>query len=441
MPKRNHLVEATRSALPVAGKAQYDALPELTMPIGAGDSYSLHLLHATLIICSIIVISAIAWAGFANVSEVASITGSLQPMAKEQVVAQLDGGIVAQVFVREGDVVKAGQPIMAMDPTFAEGELLFARQRLAQINRRRTEVAILDSGLDAGKPNSKGAALRGAALDAERRSAAARMSQQSASLALLQTQLDTALKSEAFAQDDRDRAQRLFKADATTKSALNQREAAINEARGRVAMLRRQMDVARGVVSQIGQDTQGLLSRQALDLFTEGHDLALQQTEASVLLRRAEERMGRLVVRSAVSGVVKTIAYAKGAVVLPATNVAIIVPKDVLVVDGKVLARDRHGLQIGQSARLRVSGFELPGKGWIDAQVAMISPSSSLDEAGNRFYNLRMVIGGDAAKQVAQLQLAPGMEVRGDVITGHKTVLSYILSPVRKGLDTALTEK
>lgn len=437
MPNRTHLYDTARNVLPILTLDRERDLPELMMPIGNGDSHSSRVLHLTLLVCSALVVIAFVWAAFAPVSEVASLSGTFQPLAQERQVVHVDGGIVANVLVRDGDRVTAGQPIVVMDGALAAGELQFAQQRFAILRQKGRDV---QSASGAGE-TTKGGEIRASVLDAERAVNSAAVQQQGASIATLQTQLATALRTEAMALDDRDRAQRLFKQDATSKTALNQREAIYSEAVGRVALLRRQIEVTASGLDGALANGRLVRSRQALDLLREGNDATLQQTEAEVLLKRAQERVERLTLKSPVTGRVKLVGVHKGDVIAPASPVLVIVPDDQLMVDAKVLARERQGLRPGLPVRLRVNGYDMPGHGWIDANLDVISPSSFADENGRRFYTLRLSMAKNKENQAILPRLSAGMEVNGDVVTGHKTVLGYILGPVRHGLTSALTER
>ncbi|MED5545825.1 MAG: HlyD family efflux transporter periplasmic adaptor subunit [Pseudomonadota bacterium] len=437
MPQQNRLAQSLRSAVPILRIDAQRDLPELMMPIGTGDTHSARVLHLTLAVCCLIAAGVIAWAALAQVSEAANLSGTLQPSARERRIAHADGGVVARVLVEEGDTVTAGQPLVEMEPTLAEAEMAFARARLAQLAREGRDLAALgETG-----PDTPGSRLRQSALTAEAASAQARARQQAATVATLRAQLETARNTRELALDDRDRARRLFAAEATSRSALNQREAAYNEARGRVTLLERQIVAAREGAQQGMADSTGLRARQALDLYSEGNQLQVQQAEAQALLAHAEQRLGRLIVRSPVSGTIKTLAIQDGDMVAPTGEVATLVPRDRLIVEARVLASERAGLRPGLDARLRIIGLDLPGQDWLDARVERISPSSFQAPSGLNFYTLRLTIPPVDRNREVLAQLTPGMEVTGAIVTGRKSVLAYILGPVRHGLNSALTEK
>jgi adhesin transport system membrane fusion protein len=284
------------------------------MPLGAQDVHSGRILHITLIALSAVVLGAIVWAGFAQVSDVASATGTLEPTAHERRIEHIDGGQVARLLVREGDRVTAGQPLLELDGAQAAGDVAYARQRLAMVEQQLSTVKSLQAHGDTGA----GAANRAALMHAEQRTATARAEQQVASIAMIRAQLATAERTATIAREDRDRAQRLFAAEAVTRSSLNQREQILNDAEGRVAALRNQLGVAGGGLSQADSEAASVRSRQAVDLYQEGNTLELQNIEANVLLKRALARTDRLTVRSPVDGIVKVVPVSPGSVVPPA---------------------------------------------------------------------------------------------------------------------------
>lgn len=439
MPARLHVVQAVDAAFPSLSTENADKeLPELLMPLGAQDVHSGRILHITLIALSAVVLGAIVWAGFAQVSDVASATGTLEPTAHERRVEHIDGGQVAKLLVREGDRVIAGQPLMELDGAQAAGDVAYARQRLAMIESQLGTVKSLQAHGDTGA----GAANRAALMHAEQRTATARAEQQVASIAMIRAQLATAERTATIAREDRDRAQRLFAAEAVTRSSLNQREQILNDAEGRVTALRNQLGVAGGGLTQADSEAASVRSRQAVDLYQEGNTLELQNIEANVLLKRALARTDRLTVRSPVDGVVKVVPVSPGSVVPPGGLLAVVVPtNEKLVVEAQIPSSEMRDLRSGLAAHVRVTGFDLPGKGWIDGTVRSVSPSSFANDAGQRFYKVRIVLDDKSLSPAIAQDLSPGLEAHADIVTGHKSVLAFLVSPVRHGLDSALTEK
>lgn len=439
MPARLHIVDTVRSAFPDADTANPDKeLPELLMPLGAHDEHSGRILHITLAVISALVVAAIVWAGLAQVSDVASASGTLEPLAHERRIEHIDGGQVARILVHEGDVVKAGQPLIELDGAQAAGDVAYAKQRMTMIEQQLGTVKSLQ---DHGATGA-GAATRAALMSAEQATAQARASQQSASIAMVQTQLATAQRAATIAREDRDRAQRLFNAEAVTRSSLNQREQVLNDAEGRVNALRNQLGVAGGGLTQADSEAATVRSRQAVDLYQEGNNLALQNIEANVLLKRAQARTERLIVRSSVDGVVKIIPVTQGSVVPPGGLMAVVVPThEKLIVDAQIPSAEMRDLRAGLAAHIRVTGFDLPGKGWIDGTVQSISPSSFANDSGQRFYKVRIAMDDATLNPRTAAELSAGLEAHADIVTGHKSVLAFLVSPVRHGLDSALTEK
>lgn len=300
MPARLHVLQSVGSAFPAPQVETTDReLPELLMPLGAQDEHSARILHITLIALSAVMLGVILWASFAQISDVASATGTLEPTAHKRRIEHIDGGQVARLMVREGDKVSAGQPLMELDGAQA-----------------------------AGAP---------------------------------------------------------------------------------------------------GQ---------------EGDTLELQSIKANVLLKRALARTDRLTVRSPVDGVVKVVPVSPGSVVPPGGLLAVVVPTDdKLVVEAQIPSSEMRDLRTGLAAHVRIASFGLPGKGWIDGTVLSVSPSSFANDQGQRFYKMRIVLDDTSLSPAIARDLSPGLEAHADIVTGHKSVLAFLVSPVRHGLASALTEK
>lgn len=209
-----------------------------------------------------------------------------------------------------------------------------------------------------------------------------------------------------------------------------------------MSALRNQLGVAGGGLSQADSEAASVRSRQAVDLYQEGNTLELQNIEANVLLKRALARTDRLTVRSPVDGIVKVVPVSPGSVVPPGGLLAVVVPtNEKLVVEAQIPSAEMRDLRPGLAAHVRVTGFDLPGKGWIDGTVRSVSPSSFANDQGQRFYKVRIVLDDKSLTNRIAQDLSPGLEAHADIVTGHKSVLAFLVSPVRHGLDSALTEK
>jgi len=173
-------------------------------------------------------------------------------------------------------------------------------------------------------------------------------------------------------------------------------------------------------------------------------DLSKVRTEAERLredLTAGQDREKRTDIRSPVRGTVnKILINTIGGVVKPGDPVAEIVPlEDSLLVEARIRPADRAQLYPGLSAVVKVSAYDFSIHGGLDAQLVDISPDTILDEDGKPYYRVRLSTTDTSLGK--DMPIIPGMTATVDIITGHKTVLQYLLKPIEKGINNSMTER
>ncbi|HAE03733.1 MAG TPA: HlyD family type I secretion periplasmic adaptor subunit, partial [Rhodospirillaceae bacterium] len=154
-----------------------------------------------------------------------------------------------------------------------------------------------------------------------------------------------------------------------------------------------------------------------------------------------QDREKRTDIRSPVRGTVnKILINTIGGVVKPGDPVAEIVPlEDSLLVEARIRPADRAQLYPGLTAVVKVSAYDFSIHGGLDAQLVDISPDTILDEEGKPYYRVRLSTTDTSLGK--DMPIIPGMTATVDIITGHKTVLQYLLKPIEKGINNSLTER
>jgi membrane fusion protein, adhesin transport system len=161
-------------------------------------------------------------------------------------------------------------------------------------------------------------------------------------------------------------------------------------------------------------------------------------TEGAVALT---DRVDKSNVKSPVRGRVQRLfANTVGGVVQPGKDIVEIVPlDDQLVLEAKVAPRDIAFIRPQQAATVKFTAYDFSVYGGLEAKVENISPDTVVDERGNAFYLVR--VRTTQANFNERLPIIPGMTAEVDILTGNKTVMSYLLKPVLKGKAYALTER
>lgn len=397
----------------------------------------------------------IAWAYFAEIEEVTTGDGRVIPSSQLQVVESLEGGLVAEIFVREGDVVEAGEPLVRIDDTdFAAnlGELQKQRDALF-IRARRLEAEAQGTRLDlTGGAIDRLAAAREVALFNARATALKQelsvIEQQLSQRRLEKVELETRLKSLKLSaellNEELLSARNLSAAGAYPKMDLLRLE---REAQGgtlEVELLNASIPRSEAAITEAA----ARLESAVLGFRARAHeDLTRTLNELTILdetITSAQDKVQRTVLRAPVRGIINKFSVATiGAVVSPGESLSEIVPlDDSLLIEAQIRPQDVAFLFPGQPARVRVTAYDFTVYGDLPAVVERIGADTITNEEGTTFYRVilrteRNWLGSESNR----LPIIPGMVVSASILTGNKTVLDYLLKPIIKARSEALRER
>lgn len=434
--------------------AESEFMPELA---SAALQDSPRLTRITVWLCAALLLAALVWAKFAVLQEVTMGEGKAIPSSKVQVIQNLEGGIVTEIYVREGQVVSKGDTLLRLDDTrflSNKGEseadryaLMAQVERLSaeadgkplvisdEVRKKAPQVADDEMGLYqsrqrrlASEQQTLNEQLRQKTQElAEFRS---KQEQYRSSLGLLQQELNMstplvgtgAISPVEILRLKRSAVEARGQMDATTL-AIPRAEAAINE-----------------IKSKMNESNQQFRSDASKDLNAKRTDLS-KITATSIAI---DDRVSRTTVVSPVRGIIKTLKVNTiGGVVQPGSDMVEIVPlEDNLLIEAKVRPQDVAFLHPGQPAMVKFSAYDYTIYGGLKAKLELISADTITDDKGNSFYLIQVRtdanhLGGDAKPLV----IIPGMTATVDIITGEKSVLDYLLKPVLKARTEALRER
>ena len=403
--------------------------------------------------CAIVVVL-LAWAAFARVDEVTKGDGRVVPSRQLQVLQSLDGGVVEQILVREGDKVEAGQVLLMVDPTRATSAVADSAAQGLALEARVARLRALAQGTTFLPPTPSSDEER-AIVEGERRLYDSRTTELQTQVSIVRQQLSQHEHELVEMQARRTAAQRALE---LSQQELNQtRPLLATGAVSEVDVLRLERDVTKNkgdldqAAAQIGrvqasiQESSRKIQETELAFRNEaGRDLAeaagklnaLNQGQAGLA-----DKVSKAQVRSPVRGrVQRLLANTVGGVVQPGKDIVEIVPlDDSLVLDARVQPRDIAFIHPGQKANVKFTAYDFSIYGGLDATVENISPDTVVDEKGNAYYVVRVRTHLSSFDE--KLPIIPGMTAEVDILTGQKTVLSYLLKPVLKVKSYALRER
>lgn len=390
------------------------------------------------------------WASIARVDEISRGQGRVIPSSRVQIIQSAEPSTIREILVRSGQTVEKGQLLVRLDNTTSQSEL----GQLETENERLAQRAARLAG-----EGGSGAGCTGDSCGDEARLAEVRRS-------ALQSQL--AALSDSVEQRRRD----LGEAQATA-SAL---ESSLRLAREQVAML--EPLAARGVVPQTELltaqrevvDIQGRLAaaRQAMsrsqaaireasaevsrarfdfqqEALNERSQLTTKMAVNEETIRGAEGRLARSEIRSPARGVVNDLLVnTLGGFVNAGEQIMQIVPLgDKLLIETRVTPRDIAFIKVGDPANVKVTAYDFSIYGGLKGKVVRVSPDSIYDEVEREAYFTVVVETTNSflVSNGRRLPITPGMLCDVEILTGKKSVLSYLLKPVLKVSGTALTER
>ena len=403
------------------------------------------------------------WAAFASIAGAVVAPGRLKVEGERQIVQHLDGGIVSELLVSEGDRVEAGEVLMRLDATRTRAELAIVESQLfevmARIGRLEAEQTAADAPifdrelLEAAAERPQVARL----VEGQRSLYEARLetvARETAQLRERQTQIREEIRGSEAQRESLDRQLAFIEQELTDQRSLLERgltqasrvlslEREKARLEGQIGSLTAQAAQLRGRITEI--DIQ-LTSREATrreEAITQLRDLRTSEAELKERRLSLTDTIERLEIRAPRSGVVLGLTvFTVGAVVRPAEPVMYVVPTgEALVVEARIEPIHIDQVYPGQPARLRFAAFNQRTTPEVGSTVLQVAPDALTDETtGLSYYPAELAISEDALGQLEGLTLVAGMPVDAFIQTGERSPISYLMRPLADFFQRAWRE-
>lgn len=364
-----------------------------------------------IVISTALILVTVIWAWFGVLDEVSTGTGKVIPSSRDQVLQSLEGGILTELYVHEGDQVQAGQVVARLDATRSESNVgeSAARYRAALAAASRLNAEVNDQPLSFPAELNKFPDL----IASETLLYKTRRAQLTDATAQFKESLALANRELAITQ-------RLAKTGAASS----------------VEVLRLQRDKS---------DLELKLTDMRSQYYVQAREeLAKANAEADSMaqvVKGREDTVTRLTIRSPMRGIVKNIKVSTvGGVVPPNGELMNIVPmNDRLLIEARLSPRDIAFIRPGQRAVVKISAYDYAIYGGLNGVVESISPDTIQDEVKPEIYYYRVFIRTDndyvQNKAGKRFSISPGMVSTVDIKTGEKTVMDYLIKPFNKGKE------
>jgi adhesin transport system membrane fusion protein len=400
----------------------------------------------------------IIWASLTEIDEITRGNGEVVPSGKNQIVQNLEGGIVKEIYVRIGDSVKKGEPLLKIDNTKSETQRsaiqIKAFELKAKMLRLQAEAA--------GKPFTVSESIQKTIpvlIENERELYESRQKQYLAGIRVLEDQKKQRLeeltetkekvtfleKSEKLIDKEVEMMRPMVDQGVKSKVTFMQLQREQNQIKQELQSTKMAIPRLEAAMSEISNkivEAQSDFRNKAKQELNEVTAEAMRTQENFDAL---DDQIGRTLVKSPVYGVIQELYInTVGGVIKPGDDLVEIVPADEesLWIEAKIKPSDIAFLYPGQKAIVKVSAYDFAIYGSLEGKVVHISADTTQDKRENTFYTVHIkTLRNYLGSEKKPLKIIPGMTVSVDIMTGKKTLMDYILKPILKAKQYTFTER
>jgi adhesin transport system membrane fusion protein len=397
------------------------------------------------------------WAHYAVLDEVTRGEGRVVPSSKVQVIQNLEGGILAEILVREGDIVQTDDILVRIDNSAAQANFRDLESQyyslLATVERLDAEQEGRDMKIgDELRTNAPVAVSDQESLfDFRRRQMAAQISvlesqasQRNQEIAEMESRSKQLRRSLELAREEKAITEPLVRNGVMPRVDLIRIERQLSDLRGEIDTIGLSIPRLRSAVKEAEQRIEEVQLSAKSEITNELNRARAELKSVRETLFAGRDRVTRTEVRSPVHGTIKEIKHTTvGGVIRPGEDILEIVPlDDSLLIEARIRPTDIAFLRPSQQAIIKVAAYDFSIYGGLKAKVEHISADTIRDDKGDSFYRVYLRTEKNTlTHQGNELPIIPGMTTTVEVLTGKKSVLDYLLKPILKARERALRER
>lgn len=431
-----------------------DYMSDLRAAIVRGPRFSTSLLLFAIVG---FIAAAAYWTSQATIPVIARGEGRVIPSGQIQVVQHLEGGIVAEILVREGQFVKQGETLLRVNDVQFESKfsedyaqylgLLSARDRLeAEVSGKRPvyskevlengpEIAAAENALYKARRNELGQSVAVLQRQVEQRE------QELIEISARITQLGRSLQ---LAEEELAITAPMVEQGVTSRIELIRIERGVNDLRGTLDATEKSVPRARSARREAEGRIHEKRATYRAQALAQLNETKIKLNALAQVLTSMRDRVQRTDVRSPVDGTVKQLNInTVGGVIRPGMDLVEIVPaEDNLLVEARIRPADIGFLHPDQEATVKITAYDYAIFGALDARLEQISADSIVDEKGESYFQVRVRTDKNyLGDEDDPKKIIPGMVAQVDIMTGDRTVLDYLLKPILRARGMAFTER
>lgn len=396
------------------------------------------------------------WANVAKIDELVRGNGEIVPSGENQLVQNLEGGIVAEILVNEAQLVKKGDILLKIEnrkseSTYAQSKLK-AQELQAQIYRLKAEATNSELHIDESFTKKY-------PILSKREEKLYNINQEHlhSEISILDEQMyqiKSQLKESKTRVEDLERSLKFIKEEITINKPMV--EKGVKSKIDFLKLQREQNDIierynsSKELIPRLNsslRETQTKISETKKRYMSEAQEklntLSAELLQIKTKSDELQDQVQRTLVISPVNGhIQKLFVHTLGGVVKPGDDLVEVVPSDAaLWVEVDVKPSDIAFIYLGQKAMVKITAYDFAIFGALEGEVVSISADTLTDAKDNRFYKVKIKTKISQFSNDRKIVLMPGMTVNADIITGKKTVMDYILKPILKTKQYMFSER
>ena len=410
-----------------------------------------------VLVISLFVLAAVVWMSWAKIDVVIRGSGKVSPASQVQIIQSLEGGIISEILIAEGQSVEIGQSLIKISDVAFSGSLeenrLLYLELVARSSRLNAQAFGVDFYADLEVSEEAPDLIRSekSLFDSNQR-------QLEETLSILEEKINqqqSALQEAQSKERQIKRSLTLVKKEISIKEPLMERgiisEVEFLQLLQREAEFEGEIESIQLSIPRIDSTIEEARFKKQKELLEFQNKAKKELNEVNAEIGRIKgaqialrDRVKRTTLRSPVKGVVQRLhSNTIGGVVSPGSNILEIVPQeDSLLVELRIKPADIAHVNVGQTARLKFSAYDFAIHGGLQGNVIFISADTITNDDGDSFYLVRIKpVKSYLGHETEPLPIKVGMTVEADVITAKKTILSYLTEPVHRGINKALRER
>jgi membrane fusion protein, adhesin transport system len=396
----------------------------------------------------------IGWAWFTSLDKVTKGAGRVIPQTNNRIVQHLEGGIVSEILVREGQQVAEGAALLRIDNSFSRAEL---SQATLELKARRLTIQRLEAESSIARKFEPDPTLKGelgelalkeqdlfrariGGLDAQTRVADDQIRQKELEVSELRTRAGNLIRERELVVPRVNSLRRLSRQGAVSMNDLLDSERSLQQLESKMQELGIEIPRAEASMSELGRRREQIIAQFKAEAEKDRREAGVQAAKLEETISAMQDRSRRSEVSAPIAGIVNKLhVNTIGGVVKSGEPLVQIVPlEDSLVVEARLSPQDRAEVWPGLPAVVKISAYDYSIHGGLKGRVLDISPDALQDDKGEPYFRVRLA--ANATNFGPGRPVVPGMLAQVDILTGRHTVLDYLMKPMRQMQANALRQ-